>query len=53
MEEEKKSKTNVNVRVDSELWGQFIGLSKFLKTDKMELLEEAISEKIKKHQGVR
>lgn len=50
MVDEKKNKTNVNVKVDSELWDQFLGLAKFLKINKMALLEEAVSENIKKHQ---
>ncbi len=50
MENKKKNKTNVNVKIDSELWAQFLGLAKFLKTDKMDLLKEALSENIRKHQ---
>lgn len=50
MPEEKRNKTNVNVRIDSELWDQAVGLSKFLKIDRMELLEESLRDRMKKQE---
>lgn len=47
---DKKGKTNINVKADTDLWSQFIGLAKFLKIDKMNLLEQSIADTIKKHQ---
>jgi len=43
-----KKKTNMNMKIDSEVWEQFAGLAKFLGKDKLVLLEETLREKLKK-----
>ena len=44
-------KTNVVVKVDSDLWKQFMGLAALKKVDRQELLEEAIRDRLKKEAG--
>jgi len=46
-----KKKTNMNMQIDSELWDQLIGLAKFKKKDRNELLEQAIRELLEKEKG--
>jgi predicted transcriptional regulator len=46
----KKKRTNLNVKVDSELWERLVGLSKFLGVHRFELLEQSIADMIEKHQ---
>jgi len=44
-------KTNVIVKIDSEIWKQFSGLAALKKRDRQVLLEEAIKAKILKEAG--
>jgi hypothetical protein len=48
MEDKKRTKTNINVKIDSELWVQAAGLAAFLKIDKMALIEEALKDRLEK-----
>lgn len=41
-------KTNIVLKVDSDLWKQIVGLAALKKIDRQELLEEAIRDRIKK-----
>ena len=45
------SKTSIILKIDSELWKQFIGLAALKKKDRQDLLEEAIKAKILKEAG--
>jgi hypothetical protein len=49
MAEKKRTKTNINLKIDSELWDQLVGLAKFLKVDRMDLVEESLRDRMKKY----
>ena len=44
-------KTNIVVKVDSDLWKQLKGLAALKKVDHQELLEEAIKDRVNKGVG--
>lgn len=50
-DKKKRTKTNLNVQVDTEVLDQFTGLAKFLKVDRNDLLNEAMKERIEKEKG--
>lgn len=49
MAEKNRTKTNINLKIDSELWDQVVGLAKFLKVDRMDLIEESLRDRMNKY----